>query len=567
MRLTLLGSVLVLSLAASSLAQVPTTPIPIKKTLDGHPTDKVTVPLWTPPANSVLDRGEHPVAALTRVYLSGDGKRLTALATEILETLSCAPQFFELPTGMPCGRDNPQRRFNLSRDFVLLAWVGSDFSGKRIVYRIGVHQGLVDPYNPTLPGVTAKRLTANDRDKASGSPAIYEVFLSPSADADHSSIYVFTRQASPLETQTPGFVASATGPLFSSAAKLIGTSRLNMLKSSKDFNILMVHGDEDTFPQPAEPEVPPTVTAMMGIVKPPLPRAKVKVSDAAKQPIPVVDFQRQLTELAAKLRFVDVRQSICAMALASTLAELSRKTAVSTTCTTANVNDCRDLLDKQLRAAAAESESACRAQMEKAVRAEAGESQKPDEAAIRAETTKRFDGIHKAPLGKVDDEFRKLIVAQQPEKITGDSSFANTPLTHWSFGALTSFATRASASKSRIKVGNDGKLVSDPMPRQMTLFVMNWSIAGFDPDGPRMSMAERVRPFVGVIATPDFGLGGGLSIGIWRGVGLNLGAGVTWIATLRPDEQLGGPPSDTNAPFATGVAKVLYVGASYNFGK
>ena len=88
----------------------------------------------------------------------------------------------------------------------------------------------------------------------------------------------------------------------------------------------------------------------------------------------------------------------------------------------------------------------------------------------------------------------------------------------------------------RVKVGNDGKLVADPLARQMTLVVVNFAPKGYDPEHRPMSVAERVRRFAGVVATPDFGIGGGVSVGIWRGVGVNLGAAVLFVPSLSGSE-------------------------------
>jgi hypothetical protein len=168
-------------------------------------------------------------------------------------------------------------------------------------------------------------------------------------------------------------------------------------------------------------------------------------------------------------------------------------------------------------------------------------------------------------IEQVDTEMRKLIASQQPERVTGEATLANTPLTRWSFGALTSFALTASSSKPRVKVGNDGKLVADPLGRQMALLVVNFAPKGFDPEAKPMMLSERIRPFAGVVATPDFGLGGGVSIGIWKGVGVNLGGAALFVPSLRGDDEIGSVPSQPTAAFGVARATAWFFGVSYNF--
>jgi hypothetical protein len=116
--------------------------------------------------------GEHPVAALSRVYLEGNGPRINRLAIEIRETLSYAPEFFDLPTGRACGTQGSHEKFDFKRDYALLTWVGTDALGRRVIFRIGVHQGISDPYNVTLPGLSGRSLKRNSNDSADPSHAL-----------------------------------------------------------------------------------------------------------------------------------------------------------------------------------------------------------------------------------------------------------------------------------------------------------------------------------------------------------------------------------------------------------
>jgi hypothetical protein len=102
-----------LPLAASASAQTPVVPTPIKKNVQGKLTDKVEVPYGGPQSGTLIDPGEHPLAALTRIHNSGDGGKLNDLAIEILDSLACKPEFFNLPSGSSCpGTSNATDRAN-----------------------------------------------------------------------------------------------------------------------------------------------------------------------------------------------------------------------------------------------------------------------------------------------------------------------------------------------------------------------------------------------------------------------------------------------------------------------
>ena len=566
MRVTVFLVALFVSAFGTGLsAQTPVVPTPIKKEVRGTAMEKVTVTLGATTSKTLLDLAEHPVNALTRVYLTGDGDRLTKLAIEILDTLSCDDDFFVLPKGSPCikeGKNTSQYKFDWANDYVALSWVGGDYSGKRTIYRIIVHQGYKDPYSVTLPGIVAPSLPSDAQPATKPSAVLYEVFLSSFESADHDSLYTFTATTNPFEAQIPAFVEKATGPLFAAAAKSAGTIK---------FDRMSVDIPTDVFKplekKPADTPPPPmSVTAMLSLVKPPMARAKVKVNEMAKQPIPVEDFQKQLGDLAAKLSFVDARQSTCAVQLAEDYAKTGQAIANSEACTAKDANECRAAFGRSFESHFGLQEISCKSFASEQARKDlvASSSTSPSEAAVQAEGNKKFEA-HKATMTKVDDEFRKLVAAQQPEKLSGESTFNNIPLTRWSFGILTSFILEASASKPRVKVGNDGKFASDPMPRPLSMFVVNFSPIGYDSDARSMSAAERYRLFAGVIATPDFGLGGGVNLGIWKGVGFNVGGGVTWVPTLHDDETLSDMPKRPQDPFATAWASVLFVGASYSF--
>lgn len=557
----LLGTVCVLFASVAASAQTPIVPTRMHKDVPDTDVegktrrlDKVTMPVALG-QNPGVERGEHPLAALTRIHQSGDGTRLNNLAVELIETLSCEAEFFDLPdgSGKACPGSRTRRGLNLTADYVSLVWAGADFSGKRTVYRIFARRGLTDPYNATLPGLGAESKDAR----------LYELFLSAEPSAEQASLWVFSRQPDPLEAQAPAFVAAATGPLFSSLAKLTGTFDFRrfstdvQLKSTEERRVL------------DRPEPAATVTAQLATLEPPLHRAKVKITDVVRQPVPVSDFLRQTRDLVSRMQFVDVRDAVCAKALAVQLASEAETVAGGAWCTSGGTTEekCRAAFDEKFRAALKSEGLTCEATV-RSEAAAANEARPPDRRldakALAADTDKRLDQNEKG-MQQVDTELRKLVASQQQERLTADSSVTNTPLTHWTFGALTSFAFQASANQPRVKVGNDGKLVADPLGRQMALVVVNYSPKGYDSERRPMSRSERFRPFLGVVATPEFGVAVGFSIGVWRGVGVNVGKALLLIPSPSGSDQIGLPPSNPTDAFGVGHAYPWFVGASYNF--
>lgn len=556
---SLLTIATLLGCASPIAAQTPIVPTALK-TADGK--EKVTITYPKSTSGAIADPGEHPVAALTRVYNTGNGQQLNTLAIEILSTLSCLPEFFSLPTGTPCVTSKSRKAFDFKRDYVLVTWVGLDFSGKRVVYRIGVHdERTPDPYNVTLPGLGRSQTLDSKKSLPPEKPALYEVFLSVTGDSDHASLYVFTAQPDALEAQIPALVAAATGPMFASAAKLFG----NVNKVGLSIAALTAIGGEVE-----TSEEPPPVSVKVSTLIPPLASAKAKVTDVVVQPFPYVDFQRQVRDLAGRLVFVEATRSQCASEYVSLLAPQLAEIAKSADCTGAasTPSICRTAFSGAFERTYSAVDTTCAQHVKSDVEtANAGRADRDKwtPAQVKTEIDDRLK-VQRSAMQQVDTEFRKLVAAQQPERLTADSSLTNTPLTHWSFGVLTAFSFGETVSATRVKVGGDGKLAPDPLSRQLTAFVVNVAPAGYRADAPTMSWAERVRGFIGVTTTPEFGVAAGVSVQIWKGVGVNFGGARMVIPTFGDaNDRLGQAPSEPSAPFGTAHANAVFVGAHYTF--
>jgi hypothetical protein len=165
----------------------------------------------------------------------------------------------------------------------------------------------------------------------------------------------------------------------------------------------------------------------------------------------------------------------------------------------------------------------------------------------------------------VDKQFRALAVNALSTSAELDMTFKNRPLTKFTFGAGGAVIAEGHLNHVRAKVDDkSGNLVSDPLPRVMTMAFVNWSPAGYDESSARISAAERVRPFFGAALTPDFGIVGGANVLLARGIGV-LG-GIGWLFGKGADSaEIGQPPAAKEDPFKLAAARSIFVGISYNY--
>jgi hypothetical protein len=81
-----------------------------------------------------------------------------------------------------------------------------------------------------------------------------------------------------------------------------------------------------------------------------------------------------------------------------------------------------------------------------------------------------------------------------------------------------------------------------------------------------MTLAEKIKPFVGVAFTPYFGITAGGAWTFSRYLGINVGYARLWYDTPKSTEQLDQAPINKAAPFRLGASNAWFVAASYNLG-
>jgi hypothetical protein len=325
----------------------------------------------------------------------------------------------------------------------------------------------------------------------------------------------------------PGFLQAIASPLFAAFGAFTG----NVVAPPPG------RAPAEAVPAP-QPE--PTVAATVSRVGLPFSRATIKWKAVAKEPVPVAGFVSDVEDFVAALKYTDVPNAACPRAYLNEVLKQLQATAEGAACagSTATTGGCRDAFDTVFRnqyATAIGSGGACVA---------------------------TSDDDRKA-LVKVDQKMREFVAANLTTVAEADITFKNRPLTHWTFGAGTGVLASASLTRPRVKLDDD-KLVADPLGRIVTMSFVNWSPAGYDAESDRVTLPERIRPFFGVVMTPDFGLTGGVNVLLVRGIGVTA-AGAVLFSKGADASEIGAAPANPDKAYKIAYARGLVIGITYNF--
>ena len=501
---------------ATATAQVPTAP------------ESIT------PAPFAVRRPPADLERLTRLYNVSDWPGLQALAREIMcvtrrnasagveaddtsEYESCPAESLAgaIAPEAVAGTQRPPASdvaaaLDLRRNHVAVMWLGEDAFGKPQLMRVVVSRSGGQPYGLDLPGVSTSTKHGQ----------LVELFLSRSLQGRVTSLYTSTREDDPLLATLPAFIKALAGPLFATVGSIAG-------------NIPGLV--RETVSVPPKPKLAATVKRV-GL---PFRRAEVRLQAVAREPLSTGDFARSAQRLATTLSFNDVPHAKCARNLATALAaELPAVTqAAVCSAATADPLQCLRAFDTVLGANFDGAVKAC-------------EGGKPAAEERRA-------------VERVDADFRELVNEGTSTSAELDVTFKNRPLSHFAFGAGSGVMPRASLTRSRVTTRN-GVLVADPLDRVMTTAFVNWSLAGYDAEDPRISAAERFRPFFGAALTPDFGPAVGLNVLLVRGIGVTAG-GALLFGTGADTDEIGKAPSKPDDPYKLSIARAVFVGISYSY--
>jgi hypothetical protein len=424
--------------------------------------------------------------------------------------------------------DSPDRKdksiFNLSEDYVHLLWVSTvPAAAEPSVFSMLVHSPELPPYSRVLPGLS--------NDKA---PRLFEVFLTENLDATLASYYVSKPLPDPLLDQVPQVVEKFLGPLFTLFDRIEPTTPKAL---AVDEDRLLIH-------------------FKVRQVRLPEPRAGVEVTMRASLPITQSQLRAELTNLAVNVQAQGLSkgfESATSRALQG-LIELAKDR---------NNGDCGEK----------GSPASCKRALHETIT-----------SAFNAERQKIPADPRRRDLDRLEAAFHTFVDNLKQTFVTGKAALDNSPLTHLTFGLLTSYAFWVGGDDLRAKV-DGGKVVNAPLPRALNMVVLNMSLRGYQSKTNKRWIPEAFfQPFVGVVFSPDFGVSGGASFKVMSNLGVNVGYAHLFIA--RPEDGLAfgavldEKVKDANGkdtaeyryspelrkdPLQSGQLHAIFLGVSYNF--
>lgn len=395
---------------------------------------------------------------------------------------------------------------------VVLVWIGSDALGKTELIRAVVHWPEPEAFSADLAGISG---------------GLIEVVLASSLDARAVSLYTSTAEKDPFVDQLPAFVQTIFAPLSTTIAGVLGGVQGPV--TQRAFSRATVS--------------PKLAVTVKGVVLP-LRRASIRLRMKAKDLVSSKQFTNAVADLATTLIFDGAGRSNRARAQVGTLLKDLPENAARS-CAAPGPADSTD---------AASRAAACRDALDKVLKM----------AFDAAMTGTPSDG-DAAAVESVDSQFRALSVNALSSNAELDMTFKNHPLTHFGFGAGTAVIAFGRLNRTRAKLDDtSGALVSNPLPRVMTMAFVNWSPSGYDEGSASLTRSERIRGFFGAALTPDFGVVAGVNVLLQRGVGIVGGAGVLF-GNGADIGEIGKPPSAPEDPFKLALAGTLFVGISYSY--
>lgn len=434
---------------------------------------------------------------------------------------------------------NPVAPVELKGKNLRLVWLEEKPDGTTVSRQI-IHQSKKIPSPvPTLPGV--KGLTANRPTDSDIFDILIDFNPDPASEGFRSAVlktlYVSEKKPNPLLEQIPGFVKQLgfMGFLSGTGAGAVANRAVN---------------------QPLPPsETAPPPQALFTVTAPDLPerRAEVNIRDFVVRAVSLAHIKDSAEALAVRLKRSEGRQSTCAGTLAKenaiAIAAVSAKSSVGAVCE----------LDQNTLPKRPE---ACQSELEEALAA----------TYVRVIATCLPDAgsIGHDPVASVRTAFNALVSTLGFDVAKGEGQFHNVPRDTFSFGLVAALRVKDTEfSDQRVKIGDDGNVKVDPLPRLLSMVVVNWHPLGYDPS-KLATYKDRgsVKVFGGTTISPDFGLAIGGGYSPIKGLSVNFGWGWLFINVPREGVLVGSPvPADEalrRDPFRRGSARTLFWGLSYS---
>jgi hypothetical protein len=454
------------------------------------------------PCASSTPACETVAQTLSRHLAVSDSSTLHRYAWEVLQTLSTDSTFGH---GSTLG--------DLKRNYYRFVWVDDEYAdGDPVIRTLLVHLDHVPESAPSLPGIGS-----------SSAPQLIDIFVSDDPGAVLQTQYFSTRLEDPVRKQLPAFV-QASG-LVGFVAGSLGRAR-------------------------GEAAVPET-TFTIARASLPLQRASVTIRDTVITPGSAVALREAAGALRERLVLREARASVCAQTLAAADAAAIAAGVTAGACA-AGPNQPAGLNARQ--AGACRDELIDRLEESYRTTAAACQETPPDAGSD--------------PLIAVDARFTELVESLRQTRRSAESDLVNQPRNRFTLGLFSGAKLGAPTefgSTVRVRVGDNGTIVQDPLPTMINMAVVNIHPWPYEPEQGPIRWEERFRFVAGTVVSPDFGVGGGAGVMIMRGLAVNAGWAMLFVNSPKEGFALGDTVPAGLDPLRVGRAGVFFAGASYSF--
>jgi hypothetical protein len=430
----------------------------------------------------------------------------------------------------------------MNKKHLRFVWVQQKADGSAVARQVIYSAGEDPTAVPTLPGIRADGTSDSDMvdilvdfDPDPGMATPYRTLL--------ASRYSSERKDNPLLEQVPALIKQL------GVVEFLGVGAGAVKPAATE-----------TAAVPPPPPPPQPGEALFTVWAPTLPaaRADVGISDLVLRGVPLAEIREAASGLAARLAASEGRQSTCAAQLSSAYEaaigeeipdSAAQRASASRTCSAlvnglaVDPDGCREVLADALGRAYRQVIPSCT----------------PDTGAVGHD-----------PVAAVRSAFSDLVSTLGYEAAEGEGSFHNTPRDQVSFGVMTALRLGSPHfSGDRAKVGDDGVVQVDPLPRLISSVIVNWHPFGSDPSKV-VTYKDKgsVRLFGGTAITPDFGLVAGASYSPIKGLAVSVGRAWLFINTPRAGVSVGSPlpedPAIARNPFERGTASTWFWGLTYS---
>lgn len=469
--------------------------------------------------DGVIGANGVPLDVLTRSYRAGNWSALQNQTAALLKV----------------ALNGHRHQFDPRANWYQVVFVAQDSRDKPELIRFLLHEPAPLSFQDTLPGVES----------------FYQVFVTHNPEAKYSARYDSTRTAPPIEAELAEFVGQFDPEVLAGllqrpapgGAVIFGVKPVGVTRYLTKVEIAKVVLSEE--------RAAISISDRVTVPHVPVPKEFKRIAQSSK------DLSKQFDRTA--------RVSSCARGLATGIDTMLQndlkpgacQPAVGTCAPTQGVCDACDLGGRQVGSKCWKW-LACR--IDVAYDAYMVKSEKPGKACHKI-------GVDEFGLVReVHGGFANLVAGKKAAVATLSATLINRPLRRYNLGVVNAFITDDSDVDSRATLSGENQLVADPVGGgPLTMAVLNVHPVRFNPDTKKPTSAERFRGFVGVAFAPEFGLGGGLAIGLSRSISLNIGYAWLVIDEPRAGESLDMDLVNETDPLRQTSGGVVFVGLGYRF--